>query len=48
MVIHDCYQHYIELARDEREGTDLADFLSIHQRLRSKIIALTEHLAEQY
>lgn len=47
-VIHECYQHYIELAQQEREGTDLADFLSIHQRLRSKITAFAGHLGEHY
>ncbi len=45
-VLGGCYLRFIELARDEREGTDLADFLSIHQTLRSKILAFANHLRE--
>ncbi len=41
-----CYQRFIELARTEDEGAELADFLSIHQRLRSKVLAFAEHLRE--
>lgn len=42
-----CYLRFIELARTETEGTELADFLSIHQRLRTKIGAFAAHLAER-
>ncbi len=45
-VLEDGYRGFIELARDEREGGELADFLSIHQRLRTKVRALAAHLEE--
>ena len=41
-----CYMRFIELVRSEREGSELADFLSIHQRMRSKVMAFAAHLAE--
>lgn len=43
-VLEDGYRRFIELSTDEREGSDLADFLSIHQRLRTKLRAFGDHL----
>lgn len=41
-----CYLRFIEMSRSDEEGSDMADFLSIHQRLRSKILAFAEHLRD--
>jgi phosphate:Na+ symporter len=46
-TLSDCYRRFVELARTESEGTELADFLSIHQRLRSKVSAFAEHLEDR-
>lgn len=41
-----CYLRFIELGERAEEGSELADVLSIHQRLRSKIAAFSAHLLD--
>ncbi|MCA9550543.1 MAG: Na/Pi cotransporter family protein [Myxococcales bacterium] len=45
-ALGEAYLRFIELARREREGSELADFLSIHQRIRSKVEAFANHLTD--
>ncbi|MCA9692309.1 MAG: Na/Pi cotransporter family protein [Myxococcales bacterium] len=45
-ALGECYLHFIERGQSDVTGTELADFLSIHQRLRSKSVALSSHLRE--
>ncbi|MCA9718076.1 MAG: Na/Pi cotransporter family protein [Myxococcales bacterium] len=45
-ALSECYLRFIELGQSEHEGSELADFLSIHQRLRSKSAAFSSHLLE--
>ncbi|MFT4623980.1 MAG: phosphate:Na+ symporter [Myxococcota bacterium] len=41
--LQDAYASFIELARDHQENGELADFLSIHQRLRTKVAAMVTY-----
>jgi hypothetical protein len=42
--IQQSYRRFLELVRRLDESSELADFLSIHQRLRTKLAALLEYL----
>lgn len=46
-TLSDCYRRFIEVARTEAEGAELADFLSVHQRVRTKVSAFAEHLVRK-
>lgn len=43
-TLNDCYLRFLDLVRREREGSELGDLLSIHQRLRSKVVAFAKHM----
>ncbi len=47
-ALSECYLRFIEHGQSDQEGTELADFLSIHQRLRSKSSAFSSHLLEGF
>ncbi|MEZ4321766.1 MAG: Na/Pi cotransporter family protein [Myxococcota bacterium] len=39
-----AYRRFLELVRQSHESSELADFLSIHQRLRTKIAAFADYV----
>ncbi|MCB9677908.1 MAG: Na/Pi cotransporter family protein [Alphaproteobacteria bacterium] len=44
VLLQEAYRRFLVLVRKRNESGELADFLSIHQRLRTKIAAFTTYL----
>lgn len=43
-LVQESYRRFLVIVRQTNEGGELADFLSIHQRLRTKVAALSSYV----